>query len=124
MASQDDIQGLIDGVTARLQAKLGVGGADLGRTLARARHRLPNRIRQKARLLAQAEPLAAHPQLRLTLDLTPLQEAADEINAHLDTIDPGERRRGWWLGLLGGLVFNLLLLAVLLLVLARWRGMI
>ncbi len=124
MTSQDDIQGVIDGVTAGLHDKLGVGGADLRRTLARARHRLPRRIRAQARLLARAEPLAAHPRLRQTLDAAALQAAATQVTAYLQTIDPGERRKGWWLGLLGGLAFNLLLLGVLLLVLARWRGMV
>lgn len=107
-----------------MRARLGVRGPTLRAVLARARHRLPRRIRARAARLAEAEPLARHPKLRLTLDHAALARAAAELRGHLDAMDLAERRRGWWLGVLGGLAFNMLLLAGLLLALLRWRGFV
>ena len=92
--------------------------------LAKARHRLPRRIHRQASRLAKAEPLAGHPKLRLTLDAEGLHAAAFEVQAHLAAIDLADRRKGWWLGMLGGLAFNILLSLVMALVFLRWRGLI
>ncbi len=107
-----------------MRARLGVRGRTLRAALARARHRLPRRIRARAARLAAAEPLARHPKLRLTLDHAALARAAAELRDHLDSIDAAERRKGWWLGVLGGLAFNMLAFLALLLAVLRWRGFV
>ena len=107
---------------ARLGGRLGGRGATLRDVLRRARRRLPRRIRAQAARLAEAESFAAHPRLRLTLDAQALDKAASEVETHLNTIDLADRRKGWWLGMLGGLAFNMLAFLALLLALLVWRG--
>lgn len=122
--SQDEIEPRIAEIAALMRAKLGARGATLGAALGRARGRLPRRIRAQARLLAEAEPFAHHPKLRLTLDHTALTKAAGEVEAHLNAIDLADRRKGWWLGMLGGLAFNMLAFVALLVAVLRWRGIV
>ena len=105
-----------------LREKLGARGEDLKSALNRARPRLPRRIYRQGMVLAAAEPLAGHPRLRLTLDHAALGKAAGEVRAHLDAIDLADRRKGWWLGMLGGLAFNLILFVTLCVIALRWLG--
>ena len=124
MSEPDQIEHQIAQTMDLLREKLGAGGRDLNAALSKAGHRLPRRIRQQARKLAQAEPLASHPKLRRTLDAAGLSSAAHEVRAHLKTIDLADRRKGWWLGMLGGLAFNMLLALVLVVVFLRWQGFV
>ena len=109
-------------ITALMRAKLGARGRTLEATLRAARHRLPRHVRAQAQRLAEAERFATHPKLRLTLDATALDRAARTVEDHLTAIDLADRRKGWWLGMLGGLAFNLLAFAALLVGLLMWRG--
>lgn len=111
-------------VAALLHDKLGVRAATLEAALGKARHRLPRAVYRQGLRLAKAEPLAGHPKLRLTLDRDGLGTAAARVRAHLEAIDLADRRKGWWLGMLGGMAFNILLFAVLLIAVLRWRGFI
>ncbi len=108
-------------ITALMHARVGGRGTTLHAVLRRARHRLPRRIRAQAARLAEAESFAAHPRLRLTLDAQALDKAASEVETHLNTIDLADRRKGWWLGMLGGLAFNMLAFLALLLAVLVWR---
>ena len=119
-----DIETRIAAITALMHAKLGARGASLRAALRQAGRRLPRRIRGQARLLAEAEPFAHHPRLRLTLDAAALARAAGAVEAHLDAIDLADRRKGWWLGMLGGMAFNMLAFFALLVALLRWRGIV
>jgi len=124
MDHQTPLDQTIAEVVSDLRAKLGVRGKDLATTLGNARHRLPRRIYNLGQTLVAAEPLAVHPKLSLTLDQTALAAAAEEINAHLAAIDLSERRKSWWLGTLGGLSFNLILMVVVLIAVLRWQGIL
>ncbi len=112
----------IAAIVVQLREKLGVRGKDLGTALGKARHRLPRRVYRQAMTLVRAEPLAGHPKLRLTLDNEALSKAAAGVSEHLDAIDLADRRKGWWLGTLGGLSFNMILMAVALVGVLIWRG--
>lgn len=103
----------IESIQAQLAAKLGVRSPSLSAGLPRIRHRLPGRVYRQARKLARAEDLLEHPVLRRTLDDTHLSRAAAEVADHLERIDLADRRKGWWLGMLTGMVFNLLLAVAL-----------
>ena len=124
MSEQQRIAEDIAQIAVLLRGRLGAGGTTLAGSLRRARHRLPRGLRAPARRLAEAEPLAAHPSLRLTLDAAALGEDARRLRAHLEAVDLADRRRGWWLGMLGALAFNMLALVALLIVVLRWRGLI
>ena len=124
MIEQTPLDQMITAIVAELRAKLGVRGKDLAGALGKAKHRLPRRIYQQAMTLVAAEPLAGHPKLPQTLDSAALSAAATEVRAHLEAIDLADRRKGWWLGALGGLSFNLILMAVLLLGFLIWRDIL
>lgn len=97
---------------------------DLDAALKRARRRLPRRIYRQGMRLAAALPLLDHPKLRLTVDEKPLRGAARELRAHLEQIDLADRRKGFWLGVLGSVALSILAVATLLIVVLRWRGLI
>ena len=113
---------MTDEIIAGLRAKLGVRAKDLESALNKARRHLPRRVFQQAMTLVDAQPMAGHPRLRQMLDGATLKAAADEVNAHLEAIDLGERRKSLWLGALGGLVFNLILMAVVIGGFLYWRA--
>lgn len=124
MSQNTDIQSRIAETIALLRQKLGVQDKTLTASVKRAKRRLPRRIYKQAMVLARAEPMVAHPKLRLVLDNPKLARAADEVQAHLTAINLADRRWGWFLGMLGGLAFNLLALTTLLLVFLWWQGFI
>lgn len=124
MTDSDRIEDQIAVTVALLRTRLGVHGKSLRLALRRAKHRLPRRIYRRAMELARVEPMMAHPRLRMTLNAPSLSAAAREVQAHLRGIDLADRRKGWWLGMLGGLVFNLLVFAALLLAFLAWRRLI
>jgi len=119
-----EIEDRIAEIAALMRAKLGARGATMRAALRNGHHRLPRRVRGQARLLAEAERLADHPKLRLTLDAEALGKAAGAVEAHLKAIDLADRRKGWWLGMLGGMAFNILAFVALLIVVLRWRGLV
>lgn len=123
--SQDTvIQTRIADTIGLLRDKLGVQDKTLRASVRRAKRRLPRRIYKQALVLAEAEQMAAHPKLRRVLDSPRLEKASDEVQAHLSSINLADRRWGWFLGMLGGLAFNVLALIILLLVFLWWRGLI
>jgi len=124
MNQHPSLEQMIADLLVELRAKLGARGTDLATALGKARPQLPRRVYNLGQSLVAAEPLAGHPKLRLTLDHSALATAADEISAHLATIDLAERRKNWWMGLLGGLSFNLIVMVVLLIAVLRWRGIL
>ena len=124
MNGADQIETDISRTADLLGEKLGARGRDLSAALAKARHRMPRRIYRQASRLAKAEPLAGHPKLRLTLDAEGLHAAASEVQAHLTAIDLADRRKGWWLGMLGGMAFNLLAALTLFIVALRMLELI
>ncbi|MCF6232074.1 MAG: hypothetical protein L3J36_03065 [Rhodobacteraceae bacterium] len=122
MSDQSPYDELTSGVIEGLRAKLGVRARTLEAALAKARYRLPRRVHAQAMTLVAAGSMAQHPRLRQMLDMDALAAAAAVVNAHLETIDPSDRRKGFWLGALGGLVFNLILMAVALGGFLVWYG--
>ncbi len=115
---------MVQELCALLDEKLSLGRGPLQTRLNRAGRRLPARIRDQAQVVAEAETLAAHPKLARRIDHARVARAHAEARAHLRSIDPADRRRGAVLGILGGLAFNLLLLAGLTLAFLHWRGIV
>lgn len=111
-----------DALAQRIAEKLSVGGKSLDAKMRRAGRRLPKRLRREGRYLAYAEGLQAHPKLSRQIDLARIDTAYRDFKTHLDKIDPADRRWGWFLGMLGGMAFNLLLFSGLLIALLAWRG--
>ncbi len=108
----------------QMQTKLGTRGGSLQKRLARAGRRLPRRVRRAGQVITQAEAMAGHPKLARLRDDKAVDAAFREVSAHLQTIDPADRRKGIILGILGSVVFNLILLVVAVLFVMRWQGLI
>ncbi|MDK3075917.1 hypothetical protein QO034_22970 [Sedimentitalea sp. JM2-8] len=122
MTEQETIQADIAQSLALLRAKLGIRAKTAHQALEKARRLLPGSTYAALKSLADAEPFLGHPRLWRTLDGDALKRAARDVQAHLDAIDAADRRKGWWLGMLGGLSFNLIAMFVLLLIVLVWRG--
>ncbi|WP_282027770.1 hypothetical protein [Ruegeria faecimaris] len=124
MPQDTDIQIQIAQTIQLLRDKLGVRDKTLTASVKKAKRQLPRRIYKQAMVLAQAEQMAAHPKLRLVLDNPKLIQASEEVQKHLGGINLADRRMGWFLGMLGGLTFNLLAFSALLLIFMLWQGLI
>lgn len=97
---------------------------DFAAALKLVRRRIPRRIYKQGMKIAAALPLLEHPKLSLTVDEKPLRAAARDVKAHLEEIDLADRRKGFWLGVLGSVAFSVLCVLILLVVVLRWRGLI
>ncbi len=124
MAQVTEVQTQIADTISLLREKLGVKDKTLAASIRRAKRRLPRRVYSQALVLAQAESIAEHPKLRMVLDTPKLTQASNEVQEHLRSINLADRRLGWFLGMLGGLVFNLFTLTALILIILWWRGII
>ena len=122
MTQPQAIADLISETRALMRDKLGVSGSDMARAAGKAKGRLPAKIYAQALVLANAETLSQHPKLRLTLDAPALGLAAADVQGFLNAIDLADRRKGWILGMLGGLAFNMILFVVVLALVLYWRG--
>lgn len=111
-------------LSALLARKLDVAGSDLATVTRRAGRLLPRRLRREAQYLVDLETLANHPKLRSQLDPGRVKRADRRLRAYVRLRDPKKIRMDRFLGRLGSLVFNLLVLAALVISVLAWRGFI
>jgi len=114
----------IDQITQLLRDKLGVRAADFPAALERARRRLPRRVYRQGQVLARAAPLLGHPKLGLTVKTAEITRANQTMRDYLESIDLADQRKGWWLGVLGTMAFNLLAVVGLTIAVLVWRGVL
>ncbi len=124
MSQEIDIQTQIAQTILLMRKKLGLRDKTLAESVKRAKRRLPRRIYKQALVLAHAEKMAEHPKLRLILDTPKLGKASEEVHAHLNAINLADRRWGWFLSFLGSVALGVLALAVMAVIVLRWRGFI
>ena len=124
MSESSDISRLAADIETRLETKFGQRRGSLVKRLRKAGGGLPRRVVRDADTIGQALALDTHPKLRRRIDRGAVQAAHDRIAAHLDTIDPKERRKDFWLSLLGSLALNLLAIVALVVLVVKWRGLI
>lgn len=107
-----------------LHERLGVRGPSFEKRLKRAGRRLPRFARRAGARIAKARILLTNPRLARLVDQPGTAHSIAILRGHLETINAGERRKSLLLGLLGSMVFNLLVLAFLIAALLRWQGVI
>ncbi|WP_188476089.1 hypothetical protein [Primorskyibacter flagellatus] len=90
--------------------------------LRRAGRRLPRRARKAGARLVGAEQMLGNPKLQQQVDAKQVNRDFDRLIAGVSGVDMKDRRKGWVLGALASLAFNLLLLFTLFVLFARWRG--
>lgn len=120
MADQADIARKAARLEALLGEKLGLTDGPLARRVARAGRRLPARVRADIEAVSEAAALAGHPRLARQLDGAALDRAYADAVAHLEKIDPADRRIGMLLGIAATVIFNLALFAVLFALALHW----
>lgn len=119
---REDITAATGEIAALLAERLRIRSATLAGGIARAGRRLPRRIRREALFLAEAEAMAANPRLARLVDPVRFAAAQDAVAGHLAAINPRERLITRMIGVAATIAFNLLVLAVLLVSVLRWRG--
>lgn len=119
---RDELDAKVQRLQDLLGEKLGLGSGDLARRARRAGRRLPVSARAGLIRIAAAQEMARHPKLAARLDRTALDRDYRAAMTALAAIDPASRRQGVWLGMLGGLVFNLLVFGAVALWVLRLRG--
>lgn len=124
MSAPDELDQRIEGITQLLRDRLKLGGRDSEAALSKARRRLPRQLRRHADRLAGAVGLLAHPKLRQTLDHAALEQSAGALFDYLSAIDLADRRKGFWLGILGSIAFGVLSVFAMTVVVLVWRGVI
>lgn len=111
-------------IAALMADRLGTGGQGLAEKLRRDGRRLPRRIRAEADYLVTAAELARHPRTCFMVDTGRLRHAHDLCHRHLSRIGRGRRLRRGVLDALGVIVLSLVVVAVGLIAVARWRGLL
>lgn len=124
VTNAQNLQTEIQQSLALMREKLGIRGTTASETLSRCKRMMPRHVYGAVKSLADAESYLEHPRLRQTLDTTSLSRAASDVTTHLKAVDTADRRKGWWLGMLGGLAFNMIAFGTLLVVVLIWRGFI
>lgn len=90
--------------------------------LKKALHRAPRAVQQAADGFLQARTQMGHPKLMRLMDPAKAEADFQTLRTHLRAIDVADRRKGLVLGILGSVSFNLLVVAVALLIWLLWRG--
>ncbi|WP_299550508.1 hypothetical protein [uncultured Tateyamaria sp.] len=124
METQDSIQARAKRVQDALAAAFGVRGKSLETALRRTGRRLPRRLRAEAQKIVAAQSVGGHPKLMRQVDGTALSSAEERIVRFLQGIDRADRRKGVWLGIVGAVAFNILLVAAVVITWMWWAGYI
>lgn len=105
-----------------LREKLRVKGKTLQVQVDKAGRRLPRKVRAAVLEVDRAQAVSAHPKLARQVNMPGITLAYRRAVAHLEAIDPAERRKDAILSLLASLAFNLLAVFALVLIFLVWRG--
>lgn len=124
MTDSTDLDGRVAHLEEMMAEKLGQKRGGLLQRSRRAGRMLPRRLRRDAEAIGQAQAMAAHPKLRRRIDAAAVSGADERLRAHLKEIDPADRRKGVWLGILAGFGFNMLVLGSIILAVLLWRDLI
>jgi hypothetical protein len=116
------IQQMADRVAQLLEERLGLGGKGLAAKLKRAGRGLPKKVRDAGRLLAVAAQRAQNPKLLGQIDMGEVTEAYDVCLKHLAAIDPVDRKRELFAGMIGSVGFGVLVLVIVIGGFMAWRG--
>ena len=124
MLDREDYNRKTEALCALLRVKLGLRGRDFSTRLGRAGRLLPKQMHRAGKTIVDAGQMVAHPRLARLVDARVVNTAISELSAYLNEIDPKDRRKGKLLGWMAAQVVNLIAIAVLLIALLNWRGLI
>lgn len=104
-----DFPGRLTELRRLMRRQLGLRGQTVGSLTGRSRRVLPGHVQAALERLAHDEELMQHPALRLMVEEDPHDKDVKLVRRHLLQVDVADRRKGWWLGMAGGLAVNLIL---------------
>ncbi|MHA6265028.1 hypothetical protein ACXYMO_17650 [Arenibacterium sp. CAU 1754] len=122
MSTSQDYFARAEELADLLRDKMGVRAKSFPAAFQKARRRLPRKVQKQGDTLIAGLSEMSHPKLRQTVDTARLDAADADIREFLQSIDVADRRKGWWLGVLGGVAFNILAVLAIVLVFLVWRG--
>lgn len=105
-----------------MREKLSVRGRSLKVQAERARRFLPKSVRSDAIFLSDSVKIGENPKLLRMLDQARLDAAYRNCTQYLKGIDPSERRKAMWLGILTSLALVVVVVFTLVVTVLTWRG--
>ncbi len=111
-------------IGALMETRLRIRGHGLAAKLARGGRRLPRAVRAAATRLAAAEAMAGNPRLLVQIDEARVAEDFDLCLRHLSGLDRQARRRAALSEIALSILTGLVVLAVLVWAVLRWRGFV
>lgn len=118
------IQQMADRVAQLMEERLRLRGKGLAEKLRRGGRQLPRKVRAAAEVLVQASVMAQNPRLLMQIDHATVALAYDLCLSHLTAVNAGERRKTVLIGVLASIAFSVLAVAVLVLAVVYWRGLV
>ncbi len=118
------IQQMADRLAALMEERLRIRGAGLEAKLRKGGRMLPRHVRAAAARLAEAAAMAQNPKLYLTLDQERVAADYDLCLRHLSGLNLWDRRKAMLLNWLASMVLTLAVVAALVFVVLRWRGLV
>ena len=120
----ETLQNQVDEISALLAEKLRAKGRTLDAQVRRAGRRLPKRLRSDIQALIEAQRVADHPKLGRQIDIAAISAGSERVIAHLKTIDPWERFKDRWLGILGAISLGLIVTFIVVVYVLWARGLV
>ncbi|MBY6004595.1 hypothetical protein KUV62_11785 [Salipiger bermudensis] len=106
------------------ESRLKLTRGDFGARAAKARRRLPHKLRKDLARILEARRFADHPKLARTLDAPSIRAAAGRLERHLQAVDLAAQRRARLLNLLASVMAGILVVVALVVMVLRWRGFV
>ena len=104
-----DTAGDIARIEALLERRFGVIRGSFAQRVRKAGSKVPRELRPALARIRDAAHLTGHPKLLRTIDARVWARDVTQVVQGLEKLDLADQRKGFWLGLAGGMAFNLLL---------------
>jgi hypothetical protein len=122
--AEETLQNQVDEIRGLLKSQLRARGDSLEVQVRKAGRGLPRVIRQDAKVIVSAKSLLQNPKTARMVDQTAAQRAAQNVIAHLKTIDRRDRLKGRILGILGSVSAVFILTFIVVVYVLVKRGLI
>lgn len=118
----EELDSLSSELSALLARQAGARGADLAAQLKRADRLLTRRARKGGQAVVAALELGGAPKMQRMIDEHAVRRGARDLRAHLQTLQPWDRRKGQILGFLGTISAGIILITAVTVTVLVWRG--
>ena len=122
--AEETLQNQVDEIRGLLKSQLRARGGSLEVQLRKAGRRLPRSIRQDSQVVTSAMPLVQNPKMSRMVDQNKTMKSAQNVIAHLKTIDRRDRLKGRILDALGSVSAILILTFIAAVYVLVKRGLV